>query len=179
MAGNAASNRYAKALFELAREDSRIDEVRAELRALGAALETSPELGNVLLQPLYPAAERRAVLAGVVEKLEASPILRSFYSFLIDQRRLVDLAGIEGEYGRLADQAAGITVAKVRTATPLTEEQQGRLQRALAQKTGRNVTLDVEVDADLLGGLVAQIGDTIFDGSLKTQLHQLRSGIAK
>ena len=179
MSATAAARRYAKALFELAQEDGRVDDVRAELDALGSLLDENLELRGVLLQPIHPASQRRGVLNGVVEKLELSPMLRSFYSFIIDQRRLVDLESITAEYARLADVAAGLTVARIRTASPLSDEQQGRLQRALSARTNSNVTLEIEVDPDLLGGLVAQVGDTIFDGSLKTQLAQLRAGLAK
>ena len=106
-------------------------------------------------------------------------MLRRFYSFLIDQRRLVEFAAIEQEFGRLADIAAGLTVARVRSANPLSDDQQARLQRALTARSGRKVTLELEVDPSLLGGLVAQIGDTVFDGSLTTQLNQLRAGLAR
>ena len=179
MASASAARRYAKALFEIAREDGRVDAIRGELRGLGQLLEENEDLSAVLFRPLHPAPQRRAVLDGVVEKLQASPVLRSFYSFLIDQRRLVDLATIEAEFGRLADVAAGLVVAKVRTASALTDEQQARLQRALSARTGTMVTLEIELDADLLGGLVAQVGDTVFDGSLRTQLGQLRAGLSK
>ena len=179
MSATAAARRYAKALFELAQEDGRVDAVRAEMAALSDLLEGNAELRGVLLQPLHPAGQRRAVLNGVVEKLELSPMLRSFYSFVIDQRRLIDLESITTEYSRLADVAEGLTLARIRTASPLSEEQQGRLQRALSARTNSNVTLEIEVDPGLLGGLVAQVGDTVFDGSLKTQLTQLRAGLAK
>lgn len=179
MSATAAARRYAKALFELAQEDSRVDGVRTELAALTDLLEGNAELRDVLLQPLHPAGQRRAVLNGVVEKLELSPMLRSFYSFVIDQRRLIDLESITTEYSRLADVAAGLTLARIRTASPLSEEQQARLQHALSARTNSNVTLEIEVVPDLLGGLVAQVGDTVFDGSLKTQLGQLRAGLAK
>jgi len=179
MSGDAAARRYAKALFELAREDDRVDAIRAELAQLGGLLASSEELAAVLMQPLHPAAQRRGVLQGVVEKLDVSPILRNFYSFLIDQRRLVDFDGIATEYGRLADEAAGIVVAHVRSADPLSQDQQQRLQRALSSRIGSDVTLELAVDAELLGGLVAQVGDTVFDGSLRTQLHQLRASLAK
>jgi F-type H+-transporting ATPase subunit delta len=179
MANDAAARRYAKALFELSEEAGRVDALRQELGALGRLLEENTELASVLLEPLHPATQRRSVLEGVVEKIDASPVLRSFYSFLIDQRRLVDFASIEQEFGRLADIAAGLTVAKVRSANPLSDDQQARLERALTVRSGRKVTLELEVDPTLLGGLVAQVGDTVFDGSLTTQLNQLRAGLAK
>jgi F-type H+-transporting ATPase subunit delta len=172
-----APRRYARALFSLASEENRVAGVREELRKLGAALEASPELRDVLLQPLHPASERRRVLGGVADKLAASSLLKRFYSYLIDQRRLVAFAEIEAEFVRLADEAAGRSKAKVRTAQPLTADQQARLARALSARAGRSVELEVEVDEALVGGLVAQLGDTVYDGSLKTQLTQLRSSL--
>ena len=153
--------------------------VRTELRGLGSLLESNAELREVLLQPLYPAAQRRAVLASISELLGASTLLKSFYSFLIDQRRLVAFAAIEDAFGELADADAGLATAHVRTAAPLTDEQRSRLQSALGARAGGNIELDVELDASLLGGVVAQIGDTVYDGSLKSQLQQLRASLAK
>jgi F-type H+-transporting ATPase subunit delta len=175
MPAPAAPRRYARALFSLAREEQRVESVREELRRLSAALEVSPELRDVLLQPLHPASERRRVLEALAEKLGASSLVKRFYSYLIDQRRLVGLAQIEAEFGRLADEAAGRAKAQVKAAQPLTPEQQTRLARALAARAGRTVELEIELDPSLLGGAVAQLGDTVYDGSLRTQLVQLRS----
>ncbi|MBM4384807.1 MAG: ATP synthase F1 subunit delta [Deltaproteobacteria bacterium] len=175
MASVTAPRRYARALFSIASEDGSVAAVRAELRGLGALLEASPELRDVLLQPLHSAAERRRVLEGVAEKLGASSLLRRFYSYLIDQRRLVAFDQIEAEFVRLADEAAGKKKARVKSAQPLSADQQARLARALSARAGTTVELEVEVDPALVGGLVAQIGDTVYDGSLRTQLTQLRS----
>ena len=179
MARGAAARRYAKALFELAKEDGRVAEVRAELAGMSAMVAESPELRDVLLQPLHPVAERKKVLHGVTERVGSSPILRSFYSFLIDQRRLFDFAAIREEYERMADEDAGLTKALVRSAVPLRDDQLDRLKQSLTRRTGRQVELDVEVDESLLGGVIAQVGDTLIDGSLRTQLHQLRLGLVK
>ncbi len=179
MARAAAAERYAKALFQLAKEHGNVDAVRGELAALGGLLQENDELREVLLQPLHPTGQRRAVLATVAEKLGASALLRSFYSFLIDQRRLVDYAAIEAAFGELADRDAGRTKAQVRCAAPLTDEQRSRLQRALGARAGGDVELEIEIDPSLLGGVVAQIGDTVYDGSLKSQLQQLRASLAR
>jgi len=175
----AAARRYAKALFSLASEQNRVAELRAETARLGKLLSESAELHAVLFQPLHPVAERRAVLAAVAAKLEASPLLRSFLSLLVDQRRLVDWAEIEAEFGRLADASAGLTQARVRSAAPLSDAQRTRLQRALEQKSGGRVQLEVEVDPTLVGGAIAQLGDLVYDGSLRTQLQQLRASLAR
>ncbi len=174
MAGAAAAGRYAKALFQLAKEQGAVTGIRTELRKLAALLDEHPELREVLLQPLHPAPQRRAVLAQVGEKLGSSPLLKSFTGFLIDQRRFVDLEAIEQAFVALADADAGLTKAVVRTASPLTDDQRARLQQALARRAGTDVELEVQIDESLLGGVVAKIGDTVYDGSLKSQLQQLR-----
>lgn len=179
MARTSGARRYAKALFGLAQEAGRVTEVRAEVESLGRLVGENAELRDVLIQPLYPAGERRAVLAAVAEGLRASPLLKNFLSFLVDQRRLVDWATIEAEYGRLADVAAGLTKAHVRSASPLSDAQRERLQRALERKSGGHIELELEVDPSLLGGAIAKVGDLVYDGSLRTQLRQLRANLQR
>jgi len=179
MARTSAARRYAKALFALAREESRIAEVRQEIERLGRLIGESAELRAVLMQPLHPVAERRGVLGAVAERLGASLLLKHFLSFLVDQRRLVDWDAIEAEYGHLADAAAGLTKARVTSAAPLSDAQRERLQRVLEQKSGGRVELEVQIDPALVGGAVAQVGDLVYDGSLRTQLRQLRASLAR
>ncbi len=179
MARATAARRYAKALFALARDEGRVVEVREEIAHLSQLLAENAELRAVLMQPLHPVAQRRAVLLAVAERLGASPLLRHFQSFLVDQRRLVEWPAIEAEYGRLADAAAGLTQARVRSASLLSDAQRDRLQRALERKSGGRVQLEVEVDPSLVGGAVAQVGDVVYDGSLRTQLRQLRASLAR
>ncbi len=179
MAAEAAARRYARALFQLAQEEGRIDAVRANLADFDDLLKEHAELRGVLLQPLHPAAERRAVLDKVAEQVDADVLLRHFYAFLIDQRRLVDLDAIRSEYERLADEKAGITKASIRTASLLTDDQVARLRRALAARTGGEIDLAVHVDPTLVGGIVATIGDIVYDGSLRTQLAQLRATLTR
>jgi F-type H+-transporting ATPase subunit delta len=178
VARGAAGRRYAKALFLLANEGNMVPAIRAELDALAGLLGENKELAGVLLQPLYPVEQRRAVLQGVAEKLGAGPLLRQFYQVLIDHRRLVDFAGIRDEFARLADEQRGLERATVRTARPLSDAQLERLKRTLGARLGREVAIEVVVEPNLLGGLVAQVGDVVYDGSLRTQLRQLRSSLA-
>jgi F-type H+-transporting ATPase subunit delta len=179
MAKATAARRYAKALFAIASDEQRIPAVREELARLSGLFTAHAELERVLLQPLHPAAQRRAALVAAAERVGASPLLRHFLSFLVDQRRLVDFALIESEYGRLADAAAGLTKARVRSAAPLSEAQQQRLRSALERKSGARVQLEIEVDPGLVAGAVAQVGDLVFDGSLRTQLKRLRASLVR
>jgi F-type H+-transporting ATPase subunit delta len=177
MARTTAARRYAKALFGLGQEAGQVSELRSEVETLGRLVAENAELRNVLLQPLYPASERRGVLSKVAERLQVSPLLQNFLRFLVDQRRLLDWDTIEAEYGRLADTAAGLTKAHVRSASPLSDAQRERLQRALERRSGGRVDLEIELDPSLLGGAIAQVGDLVYDGSLRTHLRQLRGSL--
>ena len=179
MRSTAAARRYARALFALARETGRVPDVRSELDAMAELLDDNPALARSLFRPLHPAAERRAVLGAVSDRIGASATVRNFYAFLIDKRRLVDFPGIHEEYGRLADAAAGRTQAAVVSAAPLRADQRERLRRALSARTGQEVELSETVDSSLLGGAIATIGGLVFDGSLRTQLSQLRATLTR
>jgi F-type H+-transporting ATPase subunit delta len=176
---SAAARRYARALFALARESGAVEPVRGELDRLAGLFEESPELRQALFRPLHPVKQRRGVLTGVAERLSASESVRHFVAFLIDQRRLVAFDAIREEYGRLADSAAGRTHARVVSASPLSDAQRERLRRALEARAGQEVELEVEVEPTLLGGAIASVGTLVFDGSLKTQLQQLRSSLTR
>ncbi|MEB2345280.1 MAG: ATP synthase F1 subunit delta [Deltaproteobacteria bacterium] len=175
--GSAAAERYARALFGLARDQDRVDAVGQELATVIEAMRQVPALRDVLLRPLHPATERRAALRAVGERLGLSPLLQHFGSFLIDQRRTRDLEAIHDCYQRLAEEAAGRVRGELVSAAPLESAQLERLRAALAQRTGRSVDLEVRVDPALLGGVVARVGDLVFDGSLRTQLAQLRASL--
>ena len=179
MRSAAAARRYAKALFLIAKEEGRVAELRAELDSLFELLEGDSDLRAAIFRPLHPGAERRAVLQAVCERLGSSPTLRNFCAFLVDQRRIVDLAGIRDAYHRLADDAAGRTRARVVSASPLREEQRERLRRALAAHTGKRVEIEEDVDPGLLGGATASVGGLVFDGSIRTQLEQLRASLTR
>ena len=175
MKGGTAAHRYAKALFGLAQDDHRHREVRAELENLRALFEESRELRDALLTPLHPASERKAALRAIANKGSVSPLVQNFLSYLIDQRRLIDFSAIVSAYGEFADEAEGLLTAEIVSASPLDDRRKDRLRRALSERTGQEVRLEIEVDPALIGGAIAKVGDLIFDGSLRTQLGQLRN----
>ena len=179
MPATASSRRYARALFALAGEEGRVEEVRRELDALVALIEENTALAHAIFRPLHPAVERRRVLRATCERIGASPTLQRFCAFLVDQRRVVEIADIRATYASLADAAAGRMRARVVSATPLSDEQRERLRRALATRTGKQLDLETAVDATLLGGAIATVGDLVFDGSLRTQLEQLRTSLTR
>lgn len=179
MRSAAAARRYARALFALARETDSVDSVRAELGALAQVLDENHEVRNAVFRPLHPSAERRAVLQSLCDQLGSSATVRNFCAFLVDQRRVIEFQAVCDAFAELADQAAGRVRARVVSASPLSDAQQERLRRALSARTGRNVELDVALDRALLGGAVASVGGLVFDGSLRTQLEQLRGSLTR
>ncbi len=179
MPTTAAARRYARALFQIAREDRRVGEVLDELDTLATMLDENESLRDALLTPLHPVEERKAVMKSVSQGSGVSASVANFYSYLIDQRRLVDFYGIREEYQRLADEDAGLMTAVVTTASPLDDRRKDRLRRALSERTGQEVQLDIQIDPTLIGGAIAKVGGMVFDGSLRTQLSKLRANLTK
>ena len=179
MRSSAAARRYARALFSIAQEDGSVEPVRGELARMATLLDENSELRNALFRPLHPVKERRAVLREVCSRVGSSAAVKNFLMFLVDQRRLVDFTSIRAEYERLSDEAAGRVRAEVIAASDLPEAQRERLRSALARRTGRQIDLVVKIDPDLIGGAIAKVGGVIFDGSLRTQLSQLRETLTR
>lgn len=179
MRSTAAGRRYARALFSIAQDDAAVDSVRGELADMARLLDTNPELEQRILRPLHPVAERRAVLTDVCRRGGASRTIQNFFGYLIDQRRFVDFEAIHAEFERLADEAAGKLQAEVVTASPLRDDQRARLVAALSRRTGKQIDLNVRVDPSLLGGAIASVGGLVFDGSIRTQLSQLRVSLSE
>jgi F-type H+-transporting ATPase subunit delta len=177
MMASGAAQRYAKALFGLAQDERRHREVRAELERLAGIFAGSREIGAALLTPMHPAAERKAALRALAGRESVTPLVQNFLGFLVDQRRLIQFESIVQAYNALADEAEGMLTAEVKVASPLDDRRKDRLRRALSDRTGREVKLQIEVDPSLIGGAIAQIGDLVFDGSLRTQLAQLRANL--
>ena len=167
---------WAAALFEIARTEGALSTVEEELFRFARTLEGSDELRSVLTDAAIP-AERRT---GVVEQLlggKASPVTTSLVSFVVSAGRARDLPKIIDKLVARAAAEKDRTVAEVRTAIPLTDDQRSRLQVALSRATGTQVEVKDVVDPNVLGGVVAQIGDTVIDGSIRNRLEQLRSKI--
>jgi F-type H+-transporting ATPase subunit delta len=179
MRGGSAAHRYAKALFGLAEDDHRHREVRDELGKLSSLFAGSRELREALLTPLHPASDRKSALREISNRIDVSPLVNNFVSYLIDQRRLIDFEAIAVAYSELADEAEGLLTAEVVSASPLDDRRKDRLRRALSERTGREVRLEIKVDPALIGGAIAKVGDLVFDGSLRTQLGQLRANLTK
>jgi F-type H+-transporting ATPase subunit delta len=165
---------YADALLGVARAEGRLDEVEDELFRFGRSLESSDSLRATLTDELIPPAKRQAVVEDLLGG-KASPTTTQLISFVVGSGRASDLPGIISTLVERAAATKSRTVAEVRSAVPLTDDQKNRLAAALANATGKQVELKVIVDPSVLGGLVAQVGDTVIDGSVRSRLDQIKS----
>ena len=164
---------YADAAFSIARAEGNISEVEDELFRLGRIVETNEELRSTLTDPHLP-VERRAQIVEDLLDGKATTTTVSFVSMLVSSNRITDLPAIAGELVRRSADAAGQSVAEVRSAVALTDAQIEQLAAALKARTNRDVTIRNIVDPTVLGGIVTQIGDSVIDGSVRTRLNQLR-----
>ncbi len=165
---------YARGLFELARAEGSLDEVEDELFRFARSFESSDELRTVLTDDLVPADKRQ----GIVEDLlggKATPTTVQLVSLVVGSGRGRDLPAIIDRLVQRASSSKNLEVAEVRSAVPLSDDQQDRLKAALANATGKQLNVKVIVDPSVLGGLVATVGDTVIDGSVRARLDQLKS----
>jgi F-type H+-transporting ATPase subunit delta len=156
-----------------------VDGVRGEIRQLAALFDSSPELSSAVFQPLHPLAQRKAAVEEVLKHLGMSEIVRHFCALLLDRHRMDSFFAVRDELERLVNEAAGRVEAEIVSAKPLPPEQLERLRGVLAARTRREVQVQVRVDPAILGGVVAKVGDLVFDGSIRTQLAQMRANLMK
>jgi F-type H+-transporting ATPase subunit delta len=165
---------YARALLEIANAEGTLDEVEDELFRFARSVEASDSLRNTLTDEQIPAAKRQAIVEDLLGG-RATPTTTQLVSLVVGSGRGRDLPAI---IDRLVERAAATkqrAVAEVRSAVALTADQQERLAAALANATGKQVELKVVVDPSVLGGLVATVGDTVIDGSIRTRLDQVKT----
>ena len=165
---------YARGLFEIARAEGTIDEVEDELFRFARSYESSDELRNALSDEQIPASKRQAIVEDLLGG-KVTPTTTQLISMVVGSGRSRDLPAIVDKLVARASTAKNLEVAVVRTAVPLTADQETRLAAALANATGKQLNLKVVVDPSVLGGLVATVGDTVIDGTVRTRIEQLKS----
>lgn len=174
MSTDARIDGYARALFEVARAEGTLDEVEDELFRFARSYESSDALRNALTDEMVPAAKRQAIVEDLLGgKATATTI--QLVSMVVGSGRGRDLPAIIDRLVARASSAKNLSVAEVRSAVALTDDQQERLKAALANATGKQVNLKVVVDPSIIGGLVATVDDTVIDGSVRTRIDQLKS----
>lgn len=167
---------YAQALFAVAEAEDVLDKVEDELFRFARSLEQHGDLREALTERTLPADRKKAVLADLLGE-QASEHTLHLLGFLVESGRARDLTAIVDRLVEMAAERRQQAVAEVRTAVPLPAAQRTKLQKALEQATGKTVELRVMVDPSVIGGVVARVGDQVFDGTIRRRLELAREHV--
>ncbi|MDQ3585499.1 MAG: ATP synthase F1 subunit delta [Acidobacteriota bacterium] len=172
------ARRYAAALADVVTARSEAREVQEELSAWGDMMLSNAQLLEVFRNPTIPYDQKRKVLSMLIARTRVRPATANFLQVLLQNQRLTDLNEINKSIAHELDVRAGMVSAQVTTARPMPEQAQENLRARLINLTGRKVRLQFAVDEELLGGIVTRIGSTIYDGSVRNQLQQIKQKMA-
>jgi F-type H+-transporting ATPase subunit delta len=169
------AKRYARAFFKIAGDEKRYEDYYHELGVFSAILKENRRLSEFLANPIFTLSDKKAVVESLLEKIRISPLTANFLKLLVDKQRIGILPDIQGCYQELMDNVLKKIRVTVKTAFPLTGETAAHLQKGLEGLTGKKVTMTVLEDPSLLGGVIVRVGDTLYDGSVRTQLNNIRN----
>ncbi len=171
----AAAKRYARAVFEVATETGQLDEWGSRLAKVRDLL-SNPEVSAVLTNPTIPLNLRMELISAAPHELD--PEATNLAKLLIESNRVEEVGAVADAFDELADEAAGRVRATVTTAVELSDSERDEVTRQLSERLGKEVSMKVNVDKRILGGLKLQYGDRLIDASVATKLQQLRRRLA-
>jgi F-type H+-transporting ATPase subunit delta len=167
------AGRYATALFELARDERQLEAVGASLATLKQTLRDSEDFRELTSSPIISRAQATGAVAATAQAMRLDPVTANFLGVLAQNRRLGQLGNVIRAFNMLAADHRGETTAEVTSAHPLTDDQVQALRANLKNRLGRDVSVDLNVDPAILGGLVVKVGSQMIDGSIRTKLNSL------
>jgi F-type H+-transporting ATPase subunit delta len=176
----AAGIRYARALFDVAKREGDIQQVGRELSGFAALVAGSETLARALSHPASPASKKRAVVEQLLAKGGGlSPIVSKLLLFMAERDRLVLLPDLVAAYEQRLMEHANVVRAELVTAMALPADRVAQVREGLARATGREVRLEARVDPSIIGGAVARIGSTVYDGSVTMQLQKVKQRLVE
>jgi F-type H+-transporting ATPase subunit delta len=173
------AKRYAKALFNIAREDKAVVQYGEGLAGFMGTLRQFPELSDSISNPFYPEDARKKVFESIAAKLEMNAIVKQFMDLLIEKGRIDSLGDICDYYHKLVDEHLNIARAHVSAAVKLDDEAMKNIAKTLGKITGKEVVVEFERNPALIGGVIARIGDLVIDGSVRTQLQNIKESLKR
>ena len=173
-----ASLQYATALADIALEQGAAEPVKKQLADFGAAYAESAELRNVLANPAVERGPKHATIEKLTARLGASRIVRNFLLIMADHQRTHLLPEIQQTFEAVIRQRQGVAEAEVSSAAELSASQKTALQQTLERLTGKKIQAKYSLDPGLLGGAMVRVGDTIYDGSVRNRLNEMRARLS-
>ncbi|MDT7807351.1 MAG: F-type H+-transporting ATPase subunit delta [Acidobacteriota bacterium] len=174
MSAQAVARRYAVALADVVTSCGEAQEVREELAAWDALMHSNAQLLEVFRHPTISYEQKRGVLDELIRRARPHPTTANLLKVLLQNHRLAELSEVNTQFALELDRRSGVVTAQVTTARPLPTNAQEALRVKLGELTGSKVRLQFEVDDELIGGVVTRIGSTLYDGSVRGRLQQIR-----
>jgi F-type H+-transporting ATPase subunit delta len=171
------ARRYASALADVVIERREEREVQKEIELWASMIDSNPQLREVFANPTVAYEQKRTVLEELISRTRVTETTASFLRVLLRNQRLAQLPDVSARFGQVLDERAGVVAAEITTARPIPEDLKKTLHDTLASATGRTVRLTFATDETIIGGLVARIGSTVFDGSVENNLERLADGL--
>lgn len=172
------ARRYASALADVVIERKEEREVQQEIDQWASMIEANPELKEVFANPTIAYDQKRKVLEELISRTRVRPTTASFLRVLLRNQRLSQLRDVGQRFAQVLDERGGVVSASVTTAKPIPEDMKNQVRETLMAATGRTVRVTFNTDETIIGGLVARIGSTIFDGSVQNRLQRLSDELA-
>ena len=174
MSVQTVARRYSAALADVVLARNEALEVQKELKIWDEMLQSNPNLREVFANPTVALDKKRAVLNRLIEMSKPRPTTANFLKVLLQNQRLTELGEINRKFAQVLDERAGLVAATVTTARPIADAAHEQLRGTLTALTGKQVRIDFITDAELIGGVVTRIGSTVYDGSVRNQLQQVK-----
>ncbi len=171
------AERYATAIFELAKEGGALDKLEANIADLAAALEQSADLRDLLASPILSRADQKAAILAVADKMGLISELRNGLAVMADRRRLFVVPQVLKKLRDMIAEDKGEISAEVVSAKPLTKTQSEKLAKTLQSSTGKHVNINAAVDEGLIGGLIVKVGSKMIDTSIRSRLNSLQNAM--
>lgn len=169
------ARRYGAALADVVLKTGETDAVKAELGGWVELISSSPDLGSVFRNPSIAHADKEKVLENLIERTRPTRTTGNFLRVLLKNGRITELSEISTRFAEILDERNGIEKAYVTSARDLNDDQKADLRTNLERTTGKKIVLDFDVDRNIIGGVIARVGSTVYDGSVRTALENFKT----
>ncbi|MDX6729718.1 MAG: F-type H+-transporting ATPase subunit delta [Baekduia sp.] len=168
---------YARSLFEVAKEQDKLDVVREQLGQFADALDGSPDMSTFFFAPYFSTAEKEEGLGKLLDGVD--PVVENFLKLMIENHRVPAIFRVRREFEALYDEENKLLPVTITSAVELDEATVKAIGDAIGQQTGQQIQLTSTVDPDVLGGLIVRVGNSILDASIRNRLENLRRSVAR
>ncbi len=179
MISNIIARRYAKALFSITEKSGEGEAVKKEIQILSHTIEANRELRNLIFNPIFGREEKERVIIGILNKIKGRETTKNFVRLLLKKDRIRFLKEMAENLTQLLDEKENRKKAVVITSSKLPEKSLSKIKDKLSAVTGKNIEMVEKVDGSIIGGIVIQIGSLVYNGSIKTQLDNIKERLMK